>query len=409
MSTMTNPTEKRGVCETNINEIKEIFCQIDLIKRDPRFFIYDHFSVLKNKVDLRREIISAEGDPNYDLEKTYINLIEQVEEAEKTCEENLSSFEVISTSLVDEEKALKQRLDILTESLDSLSLDSVFHEALKLKKNAENFFEVCKDGINIEILRFQPNKPIIFDDSLDIKNLKIFSGSSDLWIILTNFKGIDLSSNPFNDLERTINFNFDLIFDFYVNKKLIDKTNCNDRIPSRSIIQQAFSLIVTNPNKNSGETCPFVFKNSLLKLFSIKFLRYSLIYTSSFTFQNKSIQNNNLNCSIFRTDLEIFHSDLNSKLLNAHVFRNLTILNIDGIINRIEADVFKNLKELRFLRIKSQNVKKIFSRDNKWFQYLNKNDVIERFYFFLHQLYENVTFYSYPEEDFCFLIRNIFI
>ncbi len=84
------------------------------------------------------------------------------------------------------------------------------------------------------------------------------------------------------------------------------------------------------------------------------------------------------------------------------MFRNLTILNIDGIINRIEADVFKNLKELRFLRIKSQNVKKIFSRDNKWFQYLNKNDVIERFYFFLHQLYENVTFYSYPEEDFCF-------
>jgi len=146
---MTNPTEKRGVCETNINEIKEIFCQIDLIKRDPRFFIYDHFSVLKNKVDLRREIISAEGDPDYDLEKTYINLIEQVEEAEKTCEENLSSFEVISTSLVDEEKALKQRLEILTESLDSLSLDSVFHEALKLKKNAENFFEVCKDEIFI--------------------------------------------------------------------------------------------------------------------------------------------------------------------------------------------------------------------------------------------------------------------
>jgi hypothetical protein len=272
---------------------------------------------------------------------------------------------------------------------------SDFNDLNELKFN-------CKDWINIAILTFQPNKPIIFDDSLDIKNLKIFSGSSDLWIILTNFKGIDLSSNPFNDLERTINFNFDLIFDFYVNKKLIDKTNCNDRIPSRSIIQQAFSLIVTNPNKNSGETCPFVFKNSLLKLFSIKFLRYSLIYTSSFTFQNKSIQNNNLNCSIFRTDLEIFHSDLNSKLLNAHVFRNLTILNIDGIINRIEADVFKNLKELRFLRIKSQNVKKIFSRDNKWFQYLNKNDVIERFYFFLHQLYENVTFYSYPEEDFCF-------
>ncbi len=146
---MTSLTDKSGVCETKINEIKEIFSQIDLIKRDPRFFIYDHLSVLKNKVDLRREILSAEGDPDYDLEKTYINLIEQVEEAEKTCEENLSSFEVISTCLVDEEKALKQRFEMLTESLDSLSLDSFFHKALKLKKNAENFFEVCKDEIFI--------------------------------------------------------------------------------------------------------------------------------------------------------------------------------------------------------------------------------------------------------------------
>jgi hypothetical protein len=288
------------------------------------------------------------------------------------------------------------------------------NKATKNDKNAEiflsNFNDLnelkfnCQEEKNIEILAFQPNKPIIFDDSLDIKNLKIISNSKILAIVLYNFKGIDLSSNPFNNLEKKIYFQYESIFDFYINKKLIDKTNCNDQITSRSIIQQTLNLIVSNPNKNSGETCPFVFKNSLIALFSINNLRYSLIYTSSFTFQNKSIQNN-LNCSIFQTDLEMFHSNLNSKLLNAHVFRNLTILDINGIINRIEADVFKNLKQLHLLRIKSQNVKNIFSRDNKWFEYLNKNDdsrLSSVFIFLIHQLYENVTFYLYPKEDFCF-------
>jgi hypothetical protein len=274
---------------------------------------------------------------------------------------------------------------------------SDFNDLNELKFN-------CKEEINIKILAFQPNKPIIFDDSLDIKNLKIISNFKFLAIVLYNFKGIDLISNPFKNLETKIFFQYESIFDFYINKKLIDKTNCNDKIPISSIVQQALDLIISNPNKNSGETCPFVFKNSIIASLSIKNLRYSLIYTSSFTFQNKSIQNN-LNCSIFQTGLEMFHSNLNSKLLNAHVFRNLTILDINGIINRIEADIFRNLKQLHLLRIKSQNVKNIFSRDNKWFQYLNKNDDLRMsdvFIFLIHQLYENVTFYSYPKEDFCF-------
>jgi len=272
--------------------------------------------------------------------------------------------------------------------------------------NFDNLNELkidCTKEINIKVLSFQPNKPIILDDSLEIKNLK--TNAKILEILLYSFKGIDLISNPFKYLKNKITLRIESIFDFYINKRLVDKTNCKDQIaPIFSIVQQASNLLISVPNMNSDETCPFVFKNSLLVFLSINNLRYSLIYKNPFTFQNISIQNN-LNSSIFLSYLEVYHSNLNSKLLNIHVFRNLTILDITGIINKIEIDTFKNLEKFHMLRIKSQNVKNIFARDNKWLQYLNHNSLIIQkyvFIFLIHQLYENTTFYSYPNEDFCF-------
>ena len=66
-------------------------------------------------------------------------------------------------------------------------------------------------------------------------------------IILYNFKGIDLISNPFKHLKQGLFFQFTK-FDFYVKNKQIDKfNNCNDQmIPNLNIIQQANSITISN-------------------------------------------------------------------------------------------------------------------------------------------------------------------
>jgi hypothetical protein len=280
--------------------------------------------------------------------------------------------------------------------------------------NFDNLKELkfnCKQEINITLLALQPNNPIILDESLDIKNLTITSNYNYLLIILYNFKGIDLISNPFKHLKQGLFFQFTK-FDFYVKNKQIDKfNNCNDQmIPNLNIIQQANSITISNSNKNSDinnkETCPFLFKNTFISSLSIRNLKYSLIYKNSFSFQNVSIMIQ-LNSLIYQTYLEVYHSNLDAKLLNKHVFRNLTYLFVVGVINKIEADTFVNLHHIRLLRIKSQNVKNIFAKNNKWFEFLNPNDEEENskekntLTMFIHQLYENVTYYSYPDEDFC--------
>jgi len=273
----------------------------------------------------------------------------------------------------------------------------------------------CKEPIEMTILQLIPNKPIIFDDSFKIKKLKIKVKSEEeevLSVVLTNFKGFDLNSNPFKDViinenSKVYYFQIDSNFDFYLNKTLINKNNCNEHLPNLSITRQAKVLILEKANTNSDKTCPLVFANANIIMFSVK-MKLSLINKNSLSFHNVSVID--LNCTIFQTILSVYRSDLNEQVLNKHVFMNLKILDIYGVINGIDVNSFKNLKQLHMLKLKSQYVKNIFVKNNKWLQYLNQ-DVISQnlsrhdennmFTLVVYQSIENVTYYDYPDEDFC--------
>lgn len=266
----------------------------------------------------------------------------------------------------------------------------------------------CKLPQNYSILSFQPNKPIILDNSLEINDLSIIQSNELLVIVFYNFKGFDFTSNPFKNLKSNVNDYNKLIqlkspFDLYLNNKLIDASNCNEEnLKNANFIQQFPGAVfeILRANKNSGETCPFIFKNSILSLLTINNLRESLVFTNRFTFLNVTITES-LDSLIWQTYLFMYHSDLNSKLLNKHVFKQLACLDINGIINQIEFETFKNLDNLRLLRIKSQNIKQLFVKNNKWLQYLNKNKKQKHFILLIYQSTENVTYYSYPNEDLC--------
>ncbi len=67
--------------------------------------------------------------------------------------------------------------------------------------------------------------------------------------------------------------------------------------------------------------------------------------------------------------MSVYRVDLSSHQLNEHVFKMLTLLDIYGVISQIERTEFKNLINLHMLRIKTQNVKHLFARNNEWLEY----------------------------------------
>jgi hypothetical protein len=66
-----------------------------------------------------------------------------------------------------------------------------------------------------------------------------------------------------------------------------------------------------------------------------------------------------INSRIFQLSLNIFHSDLSTKVLNKAVFKQLRVLDISGEINSIQNDLFESFQHLKLLRFRVQNVKGI--------------------------------------------------
>jgi hypothetical protein len=163
--------------------------------------------------------------------------------------------------------------------------------------------------------------------------------------------------------------------------------------------------------------CPFLFLKSNLKLLSISPISSSLVEKHSFYFQTLHNRTDeiDLDSKIFQFIISVYRVDLNENLLSPLVFRQLKILDINGQLNSIESDLFKSFKQLKMLRLRSQNIKKLFSRQNEWLNYLNYHVYVDSYnpydismnrdsilFLILFQIYSNLEYYDYPDKDFCY-------
>jgi hypothetical protein len=94
------------------------------------------------------------------------------------------------------------------------------------------------------------------------------------------------------------------------------------------------------------------------------------------------------------------------------LFEQLEALEIIGQINSIQDDLFKSFKQLKLIRFRTQNAKGLLTRKNKWLNSLN-SDVIKidynmdkyvkkGFILSIFQTFSNVTYYDFPDRDFCY-------
>ena len=307
----------------------------------------------------------------------------------------------------DNDKAYKDNIFRIITNFDSL--------------NSLNFN--CSNQINMSILGFKPNKQLILDNSLNLKGLKVNPVNDMFMTIFENFKGFDLTSNPFKYVNFTGKFyKFLLIsfsnFDFYYKNNLVDQA-CNknlfDVLPKENLFT-GFIFSLEFDNKFSSNTCPLIFSNIKLNFINFNQISDSFVEKNIFGFQNISEDLlKKLNSSIYQLNIKFYHTDLKSNLLNNYVFFNLTVLDLNGQIKQIQQDLFKYFINIRFIRFRMQNIQHILVRNNKWLDSLNSdlnidinnetqiNDNGNRFItLVLYQTFYNVTLYDYPEKDFCY-------
>jgi hypothetical protein len=283
-------------------------------------------------------------------------------------------------------------------------------------------FDCSNLTIKMSILQVKPNKKLILDNKLAMKNLTIQIEEDHFLIVLRNFKGFNLNSNPFGRLnlknKTFIFYMYETNFDFYQKSKLIDNSLCNNGslLQNVSIIKQINVLMLKKSNIIFKEVCPFIFKNTKIFLIDIENIYNSVISKNIFQFIqiNNHTTINDLNATIIQLQLTFYHADLNSKILDNHVFEKLQILDLNGIIKMIQPDVFKNLHQLQLLRIRSENVKNIFARNNKWLSNINVHvkfsGISDRKFkdaliLVIYQSLVNVTYYDYPDHDFCYFYK----
>jgi len=281
----------------------------------------------------------------------------------------------------------------------------------------------CKKPINMSILTLHPIKKIILDSSLKFNKTKIISSQDFFSIELRSFNGFDLSTNPFNNLNlinydnRFIYWNIeDSMLNFQYKNISFDNYNCNSKLMDKydwySPFFNGYITLIDISTKYTTNICPLVFRNSLIKTLLFQGISSSLINKNELGFLSQNeIDSFKLNSYIYHLGLCLYRTNLDKKILNKDAFAFTVVIEINGIINSIQTDLFKDFKNLKVLFIKMNYVQNIFKKNNKWLQYLNYNEIIDptkpfeysqAFFLILYQTLFRQEYYKFPNEDFCY-------
>jgi hypothetical protein len=290
----------------------------------------------------------------------------------------------------------------------------------------ESLYFNCSKPVNMSILGFKPNKQIILDKSLNLKGLKIQPENEIFGVLLENFKGFEFNSNPFNNINflRNVHRIWQIKlsnFDFYYNNNALINTVCNENILEKISNENQFNgyMLILGPNlKFSLNTCPLIFWNISLNFICFNQIKDSFIEKNILGFQNLNSDNltQKLNSNIFQLDIDLYHTDLNSNLLNKYIFNSIRVLDLNGQIKNIQEDSFKPFSRLQMIRFRMQNIQQILLRNNnKWLNYFNldlnidpknvnevNNNGHRAIVLVFYQTFYNLTFYDFPEKDFCY-------
>ena len=206
---------------------------------------------------------------------------------------------------------------------------------------------------NLEIVYFLLPNHQIFDDSFDLDNIANFLPENIMTVEFRFIKGFDIDrfqvKNENLSVTFTLTFHFSK-FEFYSKKKLV--ISCKDLTASPQSIFQVFTYkIMFYSSSFKKPICPLLFRNCFLNEIIFDGFVNSFYKRNVLNFEQLIDANNSdIDSKIVHLNLYYFIKiDIDSRLMNKLVFKNIRILTLFGEISSIESGLFKNFKHLKHI------------------------------------------------------------
>ena len=232
-------------------------------------------------------------------------------------------------------------------------------------------------GLSLEIL---PAKPILIDKTLDTLFFFLLD-SNDFYkfevFIVQNVRGIEITCDINNQMQGDLIMAFSTL-DFYANHTLISRSQCNygDLLKGANAFFYLFRSAVFTKVKYPAFLCPNVFNGSLLlhvvfNGVTNSFLNKNVLRVISLEHVAK-LDNMNF---IRSMSVELVYHELGESILNEQMFKNVKIVAISGVLNRIEPPTLLANFKLNVLQLNIENLGDFLHRGTAWIRFLNERGV----------------------------------
>ena len=305
----------------------------------------------------------------------------------------------------------------------------IYDDYFSLLLNFDTFDQLlldCNQAYNItDLLCILPNKKLLLDNSskldtiISAKKVRLISV-----VFLRNVIGIDIHSEPFtiqaSNYALMIELGISLSkFDIYSNRTLVDYSQCDPLAYNNTnrFFNSFFSILfesVVYPKT----WCPYFFLDSKIAKLEFKSVTNSFINMNRLHFWSVDTRTSHVFAKFLKwLSFDVFYETLNRDIFNYNLFKNVYSVAVFGVLNGVEASLFQETTQMRYLDFNIHNFKEFFHRDIAWMAHLNyyvnvdifnASDIAAHIGLRLRLRFQNrknkysfQSVYEYPDEDFC--------
>ncbi|CAF0794362.1 unnamed protein product [Brachionus calyciflorus] len=247
------------------------------------------------------------------------------------------------------------------------------------------------------------NNFVSLKNSFYLKNFTYFNQDN-----LNEYGSLKLNFRKLDKLDLNSSNIFTFFIDKYLYKEVI--VNLFDSIfnskfchtsTQNGIFNRLTEVSLSYTVKFFTDTCPLIFQNSSLQVLKIYGQSNSLIKFNILDFMDLNMKT--INSRILEVSIQFYKANLTQKTLNKLVFKNVEKIQITGLVNFIENNIFEKFSNLIFVYLKIENFQYTLSHNNKWLDSMKRyNSNNSKIVYIKFDIIFEDSFYLFPDSDLCF-------
>jgi len=221
-------------------------------------------------------------------------------------------------------------------------------------------------------------------------------------IDLSNINGVEISTQLLGEIssKRILYYFYNSDFNFIYKKDL--------QALDQNFLVNITEISFVKNNRYRTNISTLMFKDSKIESLIINEMVSTKVVSNYLTF-NSEPEMADLNADIKSVAFTLFNINLNGKMLNKQVFKNIQSLRLEDFFIVAEASIFKSFTYLKTLDLRLFSLQKFFHSGTSWIKFLNSNAQNKSQPLFLSLIQNNiynlkeiiVEDYKFSDQDFC--------